>query len=375
MKVKYISCLYGENIRKLYKKQPGQQVQIFNNLIVEGLIMNKINVECKSVVPISKELIDCILLNPPKDKNISYFYIINIPVLKDLIIIVKSFLLSIYDIFKNNDIVFLCDVLSTTNALGTVLACKLLRKDFVGIVTDLPDHLDSPKLFVKLTYFIINNCTKYVFLTESMNTLLNKHNKPYTVVEGMCQKLPDVEKKRNHNIIYAGSLDRIYGIENLVNAFLKLDTDYELHIYGEGDFEKELSQITKNTNKINYYGCVSHEVVLKEIQQASFLINPRPTDKELVKYSFPSKTLEYLASGTPFISTKLPCYLEEYDEYINYLDGFNEEDIINSLNRILFIDYESLKRKAIAGKNFALTQKNNKTQTLKIINLLKQENK
>ena len=59
MNVIYVSCLYGNNVDILYKKhKPGQQVQIFNRLIVDGLLKNNVKVICRSVVPTSRDLID-----------------------------------------------------------------------------------------------------------------------------------------------------------------------------------------------------------------------------------------------------------------------------------------------------------------------------
>lgn len=371
MKVIYVSCLYGNNVDILYKKnKPGQQVQIFNRLIVDGLLKNNVKVICRSVVPTSRDLIDKTFYTIKNEENILYYSIINIPIIKDIIIIIKSFIITCYEIIFKKDLYYVCDVLSTSNALGTVMACKFLNHDFTGIITDVPEYFSNSKLFNKLTHIIINNCSKYVFLTEKMNDVLNDKNKPYIVIEGMCSSFSETKGKKSNCIMYAGSIDKINGINNLVDAYNMLDTDYELHIYGEGDFEEELNRISKINNKIKFYGRVDHGTILEKIQDARFLINPRPNDMDLVKYSFPSKTLEYLASGTPFISTNLPCYPNEYLEYINILKGYTPNEILHGLNYYLSIDYGELKKKALKGKEFVLKEKNNKVQALKLINLM-----
>ena len=53
-------------------------------------------------------------------------------------------------------------------------------------------------------------------------------------------------------------------------------------------------------------GCVTNDEIVRLQCEATLLVNPRPSDKEFCKYSFPSKTIEYMASGTPVLMTKLP---------------------------------------------------------------------
>lgn len=67
---------------------------------------------------------------------------------------------------------------------------------------------------------------------------------------------------------------------------------------------------------IKYFGIVNNNEVKNLETQAKVLINPRDPLKPITFYTFPSKLLEYIASGTLTISTKLrgiPC------EYFNYL--------------------------------------------------------
>ena len=39
--------------------------------------------------------------------------------------------------------------------------------------------------------------------------------------------------------------------------------------------------------------------------QSLWPVNPRQNNEEFTKYSFPSKTMEYLASGVPVVAYKL----------------------------------------------------------------------
>lgn len=375
MKIVYISSLYGDNAKKIYNANfTGQQVQIFNKLIVDGLSANNLEVHCKSSLPLSSNITQKRIIKVKNDNNISYFPTINFPIIKDIFYFVISFFYALYTSLVSNNNVFVCDVLSVSNSLGVSLACKIINKDCVAIVTDIPEFVTKSNVFNKLVHTTINICSKYIFLTEEMNNLLNKSKKPYIIIDGMCTPLPHVSfDQRNMNIIYAGTIDEDNGIDKLVDAFLKTESKYELHLYGQGSYVNELKKISKESNNIKFFGVVPHSLILEEIQKASFLINPRSTKKEFIKYSFPSKTLEYLSSGTPFISTKLPCYSSEYNNYLNYIDDSSVENMARDLYHYLNCEnYSSLLQKAQNGKFFAINFKNNKNQTEKIIQLIKE---
>lgn len=63
---------------------------------------------------------------------------------------------------------------------------------------------------------------------------------PYMVMEGISadrQPAVDVEAGDKKTILYAGGVNRAYGIVELVEGFLRSGIDYELVICGRGDLE------------------------------------------------------------------------------------------------------------------------------------------
>lgn len=50
--------------------------------------------------------------------------------------------------------------------------------------------------------------------------------------------------------------------------------------------------------------------------QADVLVDPRPLDSEFASQSFPSKLLEYLASGIPVVSTSPPSIPAGYRDHL-----------------------------------------------------------
>ena len=171
--------------------------------------------------------------------------------------------------------------------------------------------------------------------------------------------------------MYAGSLNKIHGIEYLVRGFIKADlSNAELHIYGDGDFVPEIKKIEIEHKNIKYHGVKLNQEIVKEEVKATLLINPRPTNQEFVKYSFPSKNMEYLVSGTPLLTTRLPGMPMEYYPYIYTIDAETDEGLCKTLRVLLSKSKQELHEKGKRAKMFVLENKNENIQGKKIVLLL-----
>ena len=114
---------------------------------------------------------------------------------------------------------------------------------------------------------------------------------------------------------------------------------------------------------------LSSEIVDKE-RKATLLINPRPTHEKFVKYSFPSKNMEYMASGTPLLTTKLTGMPKDYYPYIYLFDEESVDGYACALERVLGLSSEELFEKGRIAKQFVLEKKNYLVQTDRILNLI-----
>ena len=186
----------------------------------------------------------------------------------------------------------------------------------------------------------------------------------------MGEKTPSLEKKLRPRVcFYAGGVSKQYGLENLVKGFCLANLpDTQLHIYGPGDYVQELKAM--DDDRIFYGGMLlSSQIVEKELE-ATLLVNPRPTNEEYVKYSFPSKTMEYMASGTPVLTTVLPGMPKEYYPYVFFLEDETAEGIARILPELLAKSEEELFEKGSRARTFVLEQRNNLLQAQKIIQML-----
>lgn len=379
------SSNFIENLRTTSNANPGLAVQNFNRQMASGLVKNNCHVTLLSNPPITRSNSDKLFVNfsPSLENELRYNYIpfINVKYIKHLCVFIYSFFYTIlWSLkYKNTNRTVICDVLSKSAAMGSLLASKISGNKSVGIVTDLPwmvvpeglDIRNKPKC--SFVYFF----THYIFLTEQMNSEINQRNRPYVVIEGLCKErdeLPLIDEsilKKDKCILYAGTLMEKYGIKKLVESFLKVEIpDFKLVIYGDGSFAQQLRSICENTNKIEYRGLASTDTVFQEEQKAILLVNPRPSQDIYTEFSFPSKTMEYMASGTPLLTTKLPGIPSEYNDFLYYFDDESTDGFTNTINRILQYNLHELRKKGMQAQDFVFKNKNSRVQTAKIIKML-----
>lgn len=250
-----------------------------------------------------------------------------------------------------------------------LLISKLYGVEFIGIWTDPPSisHSTDSKLKSFLRKFELS-ISKIIMKKVSKVIVLTKYlaedfapNKHYLVVEGIIDhneiatELKDSDNNQDLiKIVYTGSLEKRYGIDSLIKGFMSLEGEYvALELFGRGDYESELLEICKKDRRIRYGGFVNNDHILEIQRKADFLINTRSADDEYVRYSFPSKTLEYMISGTPVITTMLPGIPEEYKEFIIELENNDPRTISNTLKKA--INLTPLERQTIGenAKQFA----------------------
>lgn len=360
------------------KTKPAFQSQKYHRLLIEGLASGA-KVDVVANPPVNRSVLseNFVRLPAEEEGGAHYRYIpaIRNPILKAVAVGLGTFFRTLF--LLDQDSAVIVDGLNRVTALSAMLAARLRRKPCIGIVTDLPDMLGGSSFSKKLANFVIRHCTHYVLLTEAMNGYLNKQGKPYVILEGhtditMADRIPSLEKKSEDRIcFYAGGVRKQYGLANLVEGFQKADLpNTRLHIYGPGDYVKELQQIASEDERIFYGGMLLNTEIVEKEQAATLLVNPRPTDEEYVKYSFPSKTMEYMASGTPVLTTVLPGMPKEYHPYVYLLEDETADGIANMLQTVLAHSDEELFQKGSEARRFVLEQKNNVIQAQKILKML-----
>ena len=363
------------------------QAQKYHHLLLEGL--RKVSFDKISVIssyPVNSEK----LLYKKEleiESGITYMYpgFIHIPLLRQLMIIFNTLCLLIKSNVAKSGVI-VCDVLNGSVCLAARIYRLFSGVKIIGIVTDVPGFTSGARSKLlpywkrKVREFMsrINKRSLarydgYLFLTQAMNEVVNLRKKPYIVIEGhsdsnMANYPNNISEKTEKPVMmYAGGTHKEFGIAMLVDAFISLnDPNWEFHVYGDGNYQNELKEISSKHSNIKYFGLRPNSEIIESQTHAWLLVNPRITDAEYVKYSFPSKTLECMASGTPLLSTRLPGMPKDYFEYLYLFSGETTDEFKDVLSNVFMVSLHELHNKGELAKNFALNCKNNISQAQKL---------
>jgi glycosyltransferase involved in cell wall biosynthesis len=115
---------------------------------------------------------------------------------------------------------------------------------------------------------------------------------------------PTASVDRPFTLVATGTLNYINGIGLILDAFARLrGRAYRLRIAGEGPMTADVSAAAAADPRIEYLGYLDRAACLRLYADADVLLNIRLTESVRTEYFFPSKLIEYLASGVTTIST------------------------------------------------------------------------
>ncbi len=350
----------------------GYQMQKFNDNIVQGLSAHEevVAVSCLGYANIKAERIE------ERKGNITYIAVKN----------TKGKLHKLFNLLRlkrecrrivkrERPTAIVCDAFSLAPCVVSKAVGRRKKIPTVAIVTDIPAlsvHEQPSERVLKRMY----GFDGYVLLTEQMNELINREGKPYMVMEGLCAKqLPQPQPEEEKKIIlYTGSLwKKDAGIEYFTEGFLQAALpNTELHFYGSGELTPWIEALSQTHGQVQYKGLVANQEMVALQAKATLLVNPRPSDQEFCKYSFPSKTMEYMASGTPVLMTKLPGVPKEYFPFVYTVEEETAEGVCRALREIFATSASERERKGLQAREFVTTHKNNAAQTARLAQFLRQ---
>jgi glycosyltransferase involved in cell wall biosynthesis len=397
MNILFVGTLCSEKlISKMLDEQlglPNLATQKFYRLLVQGIALNEelFNIKVLATPDYVKKIDGSKFIFKKKEveNNVNYSYtpIVLFPVVKRLVIIF-SILINILkwkfqSKYKHNVLIF--DVLNLSSSFTCVVLSKLFNIKTIAVVTDLPSFMFVlkekisfyNKVIIFCQNFIIKMSSGYILLSEYMNLVINKNIKPYCIIEGLADiQLLNSSKIENDTICkekivhYSGGLYEKFGVKSLIEAFMLIKGDnIKLHLFGNGDLVEYINYCIKKDNRIIFFGYRENKEILKDQKKSLILVNPRYSTEEYTKYSFPSKTIEYMSSGVPLLTTKLPGIPSEYFEFVYSIVNETIDGYKTSLEKILNKPKCELISFGAIAKDFVMTHKNNKVQALKIYNL------
>lgn len=268
------------------------------------------------------------------------------------------------------------------------LAEKKTKKCFTKtvIIPDIPSMITAMDkqnpiktyLLAKRDFKVMNytaNSNGLVLLTEAMMDFVSKPVK-HIVMEGIVdvstmdmKQVPAVINKEI--ILYTGTLRKIFGVMNLVNAFRMVNEENaELWICGSGDSKEAIEEAARKDARIKFFGLVDSKTALEMQHKATILVNPRTSEGEYTKYSFPSKTMEYLLAGRSVIINRLPGIPEEYYEYVYTPKDESIKAFADCISYVLNLEKNIRDKRSKAGRQFIIEKKNSKVQMERVIMMI-----
>lgn len=274
------------------------------------------------------------------------------------------------------------DICIFSSALSTpfMYFSKYIKKHYknrniklIQVVPDLPQYMnfdksDSLKNKVKeLDYKYMKKFIKYfdgfLLITEQMKDCLNI-KKDYLVVESLSEfdEINSISfNKKDKVFVYAGGINDTFGIYELIEAFKDInDKNIKLEIYGNCNNLEKLNKAIANSKNVSYKGIVTVNELINIERNCFCLINPRRNNGEYTKYSFPSKTIDYLYSGRPVLMHKLDGIPKEYDDHLLYINetGNPIKDLKESIINVSKMDNNKLNSIGKENNKFVVNSKN-----------------
>lgn len=257
--------------------------------------------------------------------------------------------------------------------------------EVVSIVTDLVDDMMSfssnRTILKRIQCYIETRQTKKLYKSIDKFVLLSKHmvdkipeaQDVFMVMEGLAE-CGDIRRNKTTEIrtlLYTGTLEAFAGVADLVEAFRRTTSpNFRLVICGAGSLKDMITLATKEDTRIIFRGLIPREEAVKLQRSSTLLVNPRKPNNEITKYSFPSKTMEYLSSGTPMLGYKLEGIPEEYYEHYYTIDELDINSLTEKMEFVLSLPESELNLKAEKARKFILQNKTTRMQVGRLLEFI-----
>lgn len=343
--MKYIICgpAISENIEKCLEGASPAAGRFLNNLI-EGLNHNHVDVE--KCIYIASPILDKSIFEKVKEEESAYF------IFKDRYILpsVLKYRRQVMDNVHSGDVVIFYNMFYAYFGL----ADKIKRRNAKPILL-FADYTEAEDEKSKIRKIFANLCMKefkkfdYVISLSNTNKKYWNSDAKVMIMRGginfeYFRKIKEPIYDKKIRIMYAGLLSEVTGVDKFLGAIPKVrHQNIEFYISGKGPLEPQVVEAAKKDERIHYLGFLDEREYFEKLNKMNIFINPRNMLLGENRNNFPSKTLEYLATGRLIISTKFSGY-EEFRDSMIWYDGTVEE-LANTIMKTIN-DYEVLYRQS-----------------------------
>lgn len=247
----------------------------------------------------------------------------------------------------------------------TIFMESIIRKKRAHPVLIMADYSEPqeyksiPKKIISyLAKYDMRRYEQYVVLSSEFMKVIPESKKKMLLQGGIDDEvfgmfgMPDSDNEV-FRFYYSGYLSEENGVRMLLDAFKDIDdTSTELMISGKGPLESYVKKCAETDSRIKYYGYVSNEHYYNLLNRAHCVVNPRDMNISQNQNNFPSKIMEYLASGRIIMSTKFAGW-DNFKKVIFFVDS-NLQTIKNGL---LQLNHTPLKKRIdVHSRNIKVAQ-------------------
>lgn len=263
---------------------------------------------------------------------------------------------------------------------------KILKIPFYVIIPDLPEFMNvgtTRGRLHRLLKSFESKLARYLVAKSSGISSVTCYivkdvpawkNIPSVVIEGIAgESPPDVPPCRHGQrpyFLYAGGLSEAYGVGSLLRAFLSSDIDAELWICGCGPLSYYVRDCELRDSRIRYLGFLDQASLRRAQINSIALLITRDPQEDYVRYSFPSKLIEYMTTGVPVITTRLAGIPSEYFDYVSIFESSSEDDIVSALNAHLRRSATDREDQGLRALQFIAARRNPRVAVLPLLDLI-----
>jgi glycosyltransferase involved in cell wall biosynthesis len=168
---------------------------------------------------------------------------------------------------------------------------------------------------------------------------------------------PEVASEVHDRIIYTGKFGHDQAFEPFFRGFARLDTDHKLLVVGFGQRREELERLAEELHvddRVTIRDAVPREKIPELVASSILSWVPLRTDYQL-DYARPTKFVESMAVGTPYIASDLPEIAAVASESESGLAVPNEPDEIRAAMETIIEDEEVRREMGENGVEFVST--------------------
>jgi glycosyltransferase involved in cell wall biosynthesis len=246
-----------------------------------------------------------------------------------------------------------------TPMVVAALVLKRLRGTAVFVVIpDLPTFMGGPSNRVKrllkradgaLVRRLLAHVDGAFPITEGIGQHWLAPGSRYLLVEGISDDAAEALRAARGNqsyvyrgtsrpvLLYTGALEYVL---TFAEAFHRSRLDASLVVVGGGEDSARLKGLAAIDPRIEVKPFMTGDAFAREVGRADFMLNPRDPSWPGAPYSFPSKLIEYLATGKPIISTRLAGIPAEYFDVFRPIDLVDQPSFEATLGHALAVDID-----------------------------------